>query len=52
LGKGQIYSAFQTGQVLPNEGAFLNHDWQAFKGVFAVQMEIGVIWMSEHGYDS
>ncbi|MGZ7455719.1 hypothetical protein ACXPVS_02585, partial [Pseudomonas sp. Ma2-10] len=36
---------------MPNEGAFLDHDWQAFEGVFEVQMEIGVIGMSKHGYD-
>jgi hypothetical protein len=36
LFKCQIYGALQAGQVLPDEGAFLDHHWQAFEGVVVV----------------
>jgi hypothetical protein len=47
-----MYGVLQAGQVLPDEGAFLNHHWQAFKGVVVVQAEVGVLGMSKHGYYS
>jgi hypothetical protein len=50
--KCQIYGAPQARQVLPDEGAFLDHHWQAFEGVVVVQAEVGVIGKTKHGYYS